>query len=80
MSTIKVRLSEGRTFCLQRKLVILDIRSSETSSRASSTDSQQRSAESVSILPTRMRQSKNTLIQESLDSVVIPTNGLRLSV
>ena len=80
MSTIKVRLSKGRTFRLQRKLVILDIRSSETSSRAPSTDSQQRSAESVSILPTRMRQSKNTLIQESLDSVVIPTNGLRLSV
>ena len=47
MSTIKVRLSEGRAFCLQRKLVILNIRSSETSSRASSTDSQQRSAERV---------------------------------
>ena len=50
MSTIKVRLSEGRTFRLQRKLVILDIRSSETSSRAPSTDSQQRSAERLQTL------------------------------
>ena len=45
MSTIKVRLSEGRTFRLQRTSGAGD-----TSSRASYTDSQQRSAERLQTL------------------------------